>query len=441
MTSLLASPAGGPLSGRVSVPGDKSISHRGVLFAAMSAGSCRLTGVLDSADVRSTIEAVRALGAVVLATGRRDGGLDLEVTGWGATGPVRPSGPIDCGNSGTTARLLMGILAGWDVEVSLIGDESLSRRPMSRVMEPLARMGASFSPAAGGTLPLRVCGGRLRAIRYEMPVASAQVKSAILLAGLRAAGRTVVIEPAPSRDHTERLLPGFGVGVGRDAGERACWVDGPARILPSDLSVPGDPSSAAFLAVAALMVPGSAIVLDGVALNPTRTGFVAVLQEMGARLTTSVDRASGAEPVGSISATYSSSLHGVTVAADRIAGLVDEVVILALAATAATGITRFEGVGELRVKESDRLQAVQEGLSALGATVRSGQDWLEVEGPVRLHGGRSDSLGDHRLAMTWAVAGLVARGPVTVERWDAVDVSYPRFAHDLAQLQDGSRVG
>jgi 3-phosphoshikimate 1-carboxyvinyltransferase len=427
-------PASAPLTGTVRVPGDKSVSHRAVLFAAMSDGSCRLEGILDSEDVRSTMGAVSMLGAGVRVLGSSASGLTLEVDGWGAAGPVEPVGVIDCGNSGTTARLLLGVLAGWDVAVTLVGDSSLSGRPMRRVTDPLTLMGARVRTAESGTMPVSIRGGCLRAVRVELQVASAQVKSAILLAGLRAQGRTIVIEPAASRDHTERMLPAFGVGVGRRAQDNECWVDGPVPLDATDLSVPGDPSSAAFMVASALLVPGSTVTLIDVALNPTRTGFLSVLDRMGANVTAVPGRASGAEPAGAVTATFGGDLRGVLVCADEIPSLVDEVPILAVIAAHARGVTRFEGVGELRVKESDRLEAVRAGLSALGAIARCGEDWLEVEGPARLHGGSLSSLGDHRLAMSWAVAGLVADGPLHIEGWEAVAVSYRGFAEDLTTL-------
>jgi 3-phosphoshikimate 1-carboxyvinyltransferase len=429
-----ATPARCPLNGSVRVPGDKSISHRAVLFSAMSDGPCGLAGVLDSEDVRVTIDAVRMLGATVEEQGSDERGLTLEVTGWGSAGPVRPSGAIDCGNSGTTARLLLGTLAGWDMEATLTGDVSLSARPMRRVTEPLAAMGARFRASADDTLPVTVRGGELRAMRYESPVASAQVKSAVLLAGVRAYGRTIVVEPAPSRDHTERMLPAYGVGVGRDCGEGCVWVDGPETLHCTDVEVPGDPSSAAFLVAAAVIVPGSAVELPDVALNPTRTGFLRVLARMGARVGAVPTRNAGAEPIGCITAEHGGALVATTVTASEVPSLVDEVPVLAVVATQAQGTTRFEGVGELRVKESDRLAAIGAGLTALGATVRSGDDWLEIDGPTRLNGCDLDSLGDHRLAMAWAVAALISDGSVGIERWEAVAVSYPRFEADLESL-------
>lgn len=425
-----------PLTGEIAVPGDKSLSHRSVLFAAMARGTSRLTGVLDSDDVRATIAAVRALGTDVRVEEEPDGSLSVSVTGWGDNGPVAPGRPIECGNSGTSARLLIGVLAGWDIEVALTGDVSLSRRPMERVTAPLAAMGASFE-SAGGTLPLRVLGGGLDAIEYESPVASAQVKTAILLAGLRAHGRTTVREPAPSRDHTELLLPAFGVPVGRDTTTRSVWVDGPATPTAADIIVPGDPSSAAFMVAAGILVPGSRVTIPGVGLNPTRIAFLDVLDRFGADVRLEPSASAGAEPVGSIHAAHAAhgaALHSTVIHAAEVPALVDEIPVLALMATQAEGATRFEDVGELRFKESDRLAAIIEGLVALGGSARAEGDALVVEGPTPLNGTTLDSKGDHRLAMTWALAGLVAESPVTVTGFEAVGVSYPRFAADLAVL-------
>ncbi len=421
------------LSGTVRVPGDKSISHRVVLFAAMAEGTSRLRGILDSADVRSTIAAVRALGVDVRFEGKSATGLELAVTGWGARGPQCPREAIDCGNSGTTCRLLLGVLAGWPVTVTLDGDASLRRRPMRRVTEPLQSMGARVT-TTDGRLPVTITGGSLRGVAFESPVASAQVKTAVLLAGIRATGDTVVTEPALSRDHTELLLPAFGVSISCGGGQATCAVTGPAHMTATDLAVPADPSSAAFLIGAALIVPGSEIVLPEVALNPTRLGFMRVLQRLGADVDAEVGRAIGAESVGTITASFRRGLTATTVLAKEAPSLIDEVPVLAVVACTAQGTTRFEGIGELRVKESDRLAEIAVGLGRLGVVVRTGDDWLEVDGPARLRGGTLDSKGDHRLAMAWAVASLIAAGPVTVEGWDAVDVSYPRFAEDLASL-------
>lgn len=433
MESTFSAPDG-PLTGRLSMPGDKSLSHRAILFSALAGGVSHVRGVLDSEDVRATVSAVSALGAEVELDRVSDGSLSGTVHGWGASGPVQPEGVIDCGNSGTTARLLMGVLAGWPVSVTLVGDESLSRRPMLRVTEPLTAMGARFE-TSDGRLPVTIHGVEaLRPFAYESPVASAQVKTAILLAGVRARGGVRVSEPAPSRDHTERLLPAYGVPVKIDPVKHAASLCGPIVPSAADIAVPGDPSSAAFMACAALIVPSSDVHLDGVSLNPTRTGFLSVLERMGAEIEFTPDTPLGGEPVGSIRVLHTPGLIATRITPMEVPSLVDEVPVLALVASQASGTTRFDGIGELRVKESDRLAAIADGLGALGVTVRTGDDWLEVDGPARLNGVSLDSLGDHRLAMTWALAGMISSGPVTVERFDAVDVSYPHFSRDLASL-------
>ena len=429
-------PGSPSLRGTVHVPGDKSLSHRAVLFSAMAEGVTLVSGLLDSADVRSTIAAVSALGAHVELAEQPDESLAGSIEGWGLAGPG-PSGTVlDCGNSGTTCRLLMGVLAGWPIQVTLTGDESLSSRPMRRVTEPLAEMGATFQAAEGGSLPITMRGReRLAGIDYRSPVASAQVKSAILLAGLRADGITRVSEPARSRDHTERLLPAFGAYVDLGIENVSAAVRNPATLRSAgEISVPRDPSSAAFLTVAALLVPGSDVVLPGVSLNETRTGFLRVLIRMGARIDVVPWPETGAERIGELIACHTPELRATTVMAAEVPTLIDEIPILALAAALATGTTCFEGVGELRVKESDRLSAVVDGLRALGVRAHVEGDTLVVIGAPSLLGVLLDSLGDHRLAMTWAVAGLVADGPVSVDRFEAVGVSYPRFAEDLAAL-------
>jgi 3-phosphoshikimate 1-carboxyvinyltransferase len=431
---LHVTPATRPLRGSLRVPSDKSISHRAVLFAAMAEGVSHLEAVLDSADVRSTIAAVQQLGAEVVVD-QRDDGLSVTVRGWGAEGPQQPDAPIDCGNSGTTARLLMGVLAGWPIAAQLAGDASLSRRPMLRVAEPLRTMGASVVTAESGTLPLTVRGGQLRGIEYRSPVASAQVKTAVLLAGLRAEGQTSVLEPAASRDHTERLLPAFGVPVVVEG--RRALVLGSVTPVATDVRVPADPSSAAFMAVAAAIVPGSSIELSGVSVNPTRSGYLRVLERMGAEIALTDQSQEGAEPIATVRVRQR-TLRATHIAADEVPSLVDELPILALAACFAEGMSRFEGVGELRVKESDRLEAIVAGLGALGARVRAGHDWLEIHGGSPLHGAALASLGDHRLAMTWTVAGLVAAGSTLVAGFDAVGVSYPGFQSDLEALLGGS---
>lgn len=433
-------PAGRPLSGSVAMPGDKSISHRAVLFAAMARGTSSHTGVLDSEDVRATVTAVRALGAGVDVRPEGPGRMTVTISGWGAEGPREPDGPIDCGNSGSTARMLLGVVAGWPIEVTLTGDDSLTRRPMQRVTVPLTAMGAEFEGPAEGTLPIRVSGGPLHAMAHESAVASAQVKTALLVAGMRAEGRTTVREPALSRDHTERLLPAFGVPVGRADDGLSCWVEGPVVPRASGVAVPGDPSSSAFAVVAALIVPGSDVTVTGVSLNPTRTGYLRVLERMGADVRVTVRGETGAESVGDIRARRS-PLRSTLIPAHEVPSLIDEIPILAVAAARAEGTTRFEGVRELRVKESDRLTAVAEGLGALGATVRAGDEWLEVEGPGRFGPADLDPHGDHRLAMAYAVAALAGTGEVRIERFESVSVSYPRFADDLSALGAGDAFG
>lgn len=422
------------LLGNIDVPGDKSLSHRAVLFAAMAEGTSRLNGVLDSADVRATIGAVSALGATVELTKVQDGSLEGTVTGWGTAGPRSPQAPIDCGNSGTTTRLLLGVLAGYPgLEATLVGDESLSKRPMRRVTEPLSAMGARFETTDAGTLPVTVRGAELAAIDYASPVASAQVKTAVLLAALRATGATRVSEPSLSRDHTERLLPAFGVPVTTDPAPGATVV-GPTVLTACNVAVPRDPSSAVFPAVAAAIVRGSSISVPGVALNLTRIGFLSVLERMGVSITVTDASQLGSEPVGTIRVSWAPDLRATTVTAGEVPSLVDEVPVLALAASQAAGTTRFEGIGELRVKESDRLAAIVDGLTQLGVTVRSGEDWLEVDGPARLGGAWLESGGDHRLAMTWALAGLVARDEVYAREFGCVAVSWPEFAYDMAAI-------
>lgn len=427
-------PARAGLHGEVHVPSDKSMSHRAAIFAGLAQGTSMLSHVLDSADVRATLSALHWLGAGIRVVGTGREGLLVEVRGWGERGPTQPFGPVECGNSGTTVRMLMGVIAGWPVEVTLTGDSSLSRRPMRRVADPLELMGASVRTAASGGLPATVRGGELHPIDYVSPVASAQVKTAVLLAGLRAEGTTSVTESAHSRDHTERMLPAFGVPVALSEDHLTVSVTGPASLEPADVTIPGDPSSAAFLVVAGVIVSGSRVELPGVALNATRTGFLRVLERMSARVTVTGWSESGGERVGTIVAHGDAPLTATVVTAGEVPSLVDEVPILALAATQAQGTTRFEGVGELRVKESDRLHAITEGLTALGARVEAGEDWLEVTGPTPLTGARLASLDDHRLAMTWAVAGLIAAGETIIEGFEAVEVSYPRFREDVEAL-------
>jgi len=424
----------GPLRGELILSGDKSISHRAVLFAAMAEGSSELSGVLDSADVRSSISVVESLGATVNLGRDTVGGLSGQVTGWGSLGPDVPQTELDCGNSGTTARLMLGILAGWPLRATLTGDDSLSRRPMDRVTEPLKEMGAAFECDEGGSLPVTVSGAKLAAIEYVSPVASAQVKTAVLLAGLTAEGMTKVREPAASRDHTEQMLPAFGIAVHRDQGDLSAAVDGPAVLSPTSLSVPGDPSSAAFIAIAALLIPESEVHLTGVSLNATRTGFLQVLKRMGANIDIEVTSGDTGEPVGDITVRHTPTLRATVVQPSEIPSLIDEVPILALAAAHADGETQFDGISELRVKESDRLAAIVEGFDELGVVASTDGERLSVTGTGGWESATLRSRGDHRLAMTWAVAGLTSTDGVEVIGFDAVDVSYPSFLSDLRNL-------
>lgn len=429
-------PLGGPLTGACHVPGDKSISHRAVLFAAMAEGTSHLEGVLDSEDVRASIRAVEALGATVDLRAQADGTLAGTVTGWGAEGPSQPDAPIDCGNSGTTARLLMGIVAPWDIAVTITGDASLQKRPMRRIVAPLAKMGATFEPESPEHLPITVHGTRrLRPIEYASPMASAQLKTAVLLAGTFAEGATTVTEPAPSRNHTELMLPEFNVPT--TAGTRVAGVEGPAEMLASDVVVPGDPSSAAFIAAAALLTPGSSVAIENVSLNPARIGFVRTLERMGADIEETYGGAEGKEPRGTLSVQFTPVLRGCEVPSQHIASVIDEIPVLALVAAHARGITVFHEVGELRVKESDRLAAIIEGLAQLGVDAWEEGDDLLIEGNPDLtvpEGLVFNSHGDHRLAMTWALVGACGSVPVNVTDFTCVAVSYPDFLADLKEL-------
>lgn len=429
-------PLPNPIQGVANVPGDKSISHRAILFSAMAEGTSRLTGVLDSADVRSTIGAVRDLGAEVSLELQIDGSLAGGVTGWGSRGPQQPDKPIDCGNSGTTARLLMGVLAPWNIRVEITGDESLKKRPMRRIIAPLMKMGVRFEPDAKEHLPVTEIGNpKLKALKYDAPMASAQLKTAVLLAGLGAQGTTVLNEPAPSRNHTELMLPEFGASVGSSF--RRVSVEGPVQLHASEMNVPGDPSSAAFLVCAALLKPGSSIQIENVSLNSGRIGFVRTLERMGAAIETRHIGSEGKEPYGIIEASYTEKLVGCEIPSQHIASVIDEIPVLALVAAFASGVTVFRQVSELTKKESNRLEAIIEGLTKLGVEAWTKDDDLFVEGQPDLEipeGLVFDSRKDHRLAMTWALVGLCKDKSVDVVNFDSVKVSFPRFLESLEGL-------
>jgi 3-phosphoshikimate 1-carboxyvinyltransferase len=418
------------LRGTLAVPGDKSVSHRGLILAAMAGGRCSIRGAAPGADVASTAECLRRLG-LPLALGPVPPLLEVDGIGW----QVRPSASLDAGNSGTTMRLLAGALAGRPGTYEISGDASLSARPMERVAVPLRAMGAGVTLGPGGRPPMRIDGGPLRGITYPMPVASAQVKGAILLAALQAAGVTRVTEPGPSRDHTERLFSWLGLPVLAGPG----WVElaaGEHLPLPAfALDVPGDFSSAAFWVTAAAVVAGSDIRLPGVGVNTSRTGLVDVLSAMGASVEVSPESVEP-EPVGAIRvhSAASGGLQAIEVGGDLVARTIDELPLVAVAATQAEGTTVIRDAAELRVKESDRLAVLAAGLRALGADIEEAPDGLVIHGPSALHGGTVDAHGDHRMAMAFAVAAMTASDPVTIGGWESTVISYPGFLDHLAEL-------
>jgi 3-phosphoshikimate 1-carboxyvinyltransferase len=415
------------LDGKLTMPADKSIAHRALMFAGMTAGTSRITGQISGEDVASTRRCMESLG--VEFTDEGPGTLIVKGTGWMVPDPAA----LDCGNSGTTMRLLSGALAGRKGTFTLSGDASLSRRPMGRVAEPLGLMGANVQTAEGGRPPLTIRGGSLNPIIYRTPVPSAQVKSAILLAGLQADGLTTVQEDAPSRDHTERILAWLGCRILRTEGQVS--VQGGDQLFGHggfELQLPGDLSSAAFWLVAALLAPAGMVVIDGVGLNPGRTGIIDILALMGADLGLNANLP-GPEPAGTLFG-RSCKLRATEVSGDRIPAAVDELPLVALAATQAEGTTVIRDAAELRVKETDRIAVLAEGLRTLGAKVEERPDGLIIEGPTPLTGGVVQAAGDHRMALTFAVAGLIAREPVTVQGWDAASVSYPGFLDDLKKV-------
>jgi 3-phosphoshikimate 1-carboxyvinyltransferase len=418
-----------PLRGTLAAPADKSISHRAALLAAMGSGPVRIENYLHAADTDATLDAVRRLGADV-----RDDGSSLVIEGVGPRGPARLDGPIDVANAGTLMRLLPGWLAGqpgrrWTLD----GDASIRRRPVDRIAVPLRAMGATLD---AGFAPFTITGAALHGIVYELPVASAQVKSCVLIAALGATGQTTVVEPAPSRDHTERMMLAAGVELEREGGRITLRPTGELN-LP-DTTIPGDPSSAAFLIAAALLVPGSRLRITDVGLNWTRSGFARIAQRMGGRLTGELEPAhaplSRVEPIGAIEVA-GGPLQPTTVDADEVPLAIDELPLVALLACHADGETVVRGAGELRLKESDRIATVVDGLRALGADIEATDDGFTVRGRRGgLRGGRIDAHGDHRLAMMGAVAGLASRDGVDVVGMDAAAVSYPAFTADLANL-------
>ena len=415
------------LTGRVRVPGDKSISHRALMFGAMALGETIVTGLLEGEDVINTARAMSALGVRVE---RWNDDASWHVSGVGLGGFQAPAQTIDFGNSGTGARLAMGLLATTPISVRMSGDASLRSRPMGRIVAPLAGFGTRFETAEGGRMPLTLHGAQHPVpIEYRLPVASAQVKSAVLLAGLNAPGATTVIEPEPTRDHTERMLQGFGadITIGRaDDGARTITVRGHTELQAQTVDVPGDPSSAAFALVAAIICDDSEVTVENMLLNETRTGLIVTLQEMGAYIVIANATVSGGEPVADVTA-RSSRLSAITVPAARAPSMIDEYPVLAVAAAFADGTTRMEGLHELRVKESDRLAAVAAGLKANGVAHEAGDDWLEVTGGRVAGGGTVITHLDHRIAMAFLVMGLASEEPVTIDDGNVMATSFPGF--------------
>jgi len=414
------------LVGSVRMPGDKSISHRYAILAAIAEGPSEIHGFSASADCRSTLECLEQLGVRI---DRRDEVLTIQ--GAGLAGLKPPAGLLDAGNSGTTMRMLAGILAGQPFRSVLTGDASLSRRPMKRVIDPLTRMGARIQSAEGGLPPLEIEGGTLKPIRYELPVPSAQVKSAVLLAGLFAEGETEVIEPVATRDHTEIALEQMGADISRHG--RTIAVRGYARLEGRKLYVPGDISSAAFFLVAALLVPASNLVIENVGLNPTRTAILDLLAPMGGRVRVlNVEMVNG-ELLGNLHV-EASTLQGGEIPPEAVPGLIDELPVLAVLGTQTEQGLAFHGAAELRVKESDRIAVVAENLRRMGAEVEEFPDGLRVAGQQKLRGVEIETRGDHRIAMAFTVAGLIAEGPTIIRDSACVDVSFPDFFETLARV-------
>ncbi|MBK1648445.1 3-phosphoshikimate 1-carboxyvinyltransferase [Rhabdochromatium marinum] len=413
---------GGTLGGCLTVPGDKSISHRAVMLSAIADGASEISGFLEGADSLATLRAFRQLGVEI--EGPEQG--RVRVHGVGLHGLQPAAAPLEMGNSGTSMRLLTGLLSGQSFATELVGDASLSKRPMGRVVEPLSTMGARITASAQGTAPLLIqpAGEGLRGIEYALPVASAQVKSSLLLAGLYAQGETCVIEPVPTRDHTERMLQAFGCQV-QQQGTRRC-LSGGQRLSGAPIAVPGDISSAAFFLVGASIATGSDLTLTGVGINPTRTGVISILQAMGANIELLNPRDQGGEPVADLRV-RAAELTGIRIPLDQVPLAIDEFPALFIAAACAQGETLLQGAEELRVKESDRIQTMADGLQALGIEAEPLPDGLRIQGGV-LQGGSVDSHGDHRVAMSFAIAALRAREAIEVRNCDNVNTSFPHFA-------------
>lgn len=420
------------LSGSIEVPGDKSISHRSLILASQAVGISRVSGLLEGEDVIATSKALIAMGVDI----KKEAGGDWLVNGVGVGGLHKAAHPIDFGNSGTGVRLMMGLVSSYPFTTKFIGDESLSSRPMGRVTKPLSLMGVNFESAEGGRLPLSVIGSdAIMPIEYELPVASAQVKSAILLAGLNCRGKTTVIEPIATRDHTERMLKGFGADITSENinGKNHITITGQPDLKAMDIAVPGDPSSAAFIVVAALIVPGSDVEIKNICMNPHRTGLYDTLIEMGGNIEFTNKRNVAGEEIADIKVTHS-TLSGVDVPASRAPSMIDEYPILSVAAAYAKGKTRMNGLHELRVKESDRLAAVENGLKKCGVRCKSGEDWLEVEGGNVNGGSTVETFLDHRIAMSFLVLGLAADNAISVDDTNMIKTSFPDFEKIMQKI-------
>ncbi len=424
-TQFIVEP-GGKLSGALRVAGDKSISHRSIMLGSLAEGITQVSGFLEGEDALATLAAFKAMG--VRIEGPYDG--SVRIHGVGMHGLRDPGQPLDLGNSGTSMRLLSGLLAGQAFATELVGDDSLMGRPMRRVTEPLARMNAEIMTAAEGTAPLQIQGGQvLQAIDFEMPIASAQVKSCVLLAALYAQGTSCVHEPAPTRDHTERMLQGMGYAVEREQ-KRICLTGG-GVLTAIGIDVPADISSAAFFMVAASIAPGSELLLEHVGVNPTRTGVLEILKRMGADITLSNQRESGGEPVADIIVRYA-QLHGIDIPASLVPRAIDEFPVLFIAAACAKGTTVLTGAEELRVKESDRIQVMADGLHVLGIDAQPTADGMVIQGG-QLTGGRVASQGDHRIAMSFTIAALRAQGKILIDDCANVRTSFPDFVPQAVQ--------
>ncbi|MDB0052412.1 3-phosphoshikimate 1-carboxyvinyltransferase [Ascidiaceihabitans sp.] len=425
----MTSHACGPLNGRAEVPGDKSISHRSLILGALSVGETKISGLLEGQDVLDTAKAMRAFGAEVTDLGEGN----WSVHGVGVGGFAEPENIIDCGNSGTGVRLIMGVMATSPITATFTGDASLNGRPMARVTDPLAEFGCQSVGRKGGRLPMTLVGAADPVpVRYVVPVPSAQVKSAVLFAGLNAPGKTVVIEKEATRDHTERMLAGFGAEITTEVTDegRVITLTGQPELKPQTIAVPRDPSSAAFPVCAAIIVPGSDVLVPGIGLNPTRAGLFTTLREMGADLTYENEREEGGEPVADLRARFSPDLHGIEVPAERAASMIDEYPVLSVVASFATGKTHMPGVKELRVKESDRIDAMATGLRANGVEVEEGPDWWSVNGLGHGYvkgGATCASHLDHRIAMSFMILGMAASNPVSLDDGGPIATSFPIF--------------